>query len=72
MSHHLQTRPTPLLGPLRALAEGVATCPHCRPDAELGVLSQRVSGGWAAQLSFVQRESRSSPVRWNRAPESFA
>ncbi|MER6573828.1 DUF6233 domain-containing protein [Streptomyces sp. NPDC001093] len=57
---------------LRALAEGVAACPHCRPDAELGVLSQRVSGGWAAQLSFVQRESRSSPVRWNRAPESFA
>ena len=23
---------------LRALAEGVAACPHCRPDTELGVL----------------------------------
>jgi hypothetical protein len=23
---------------LRALAEGVAACPHCRPDAELGYL----------------------------------
>jgi hypothetical protein len=23
---------------LRALTEGVAACPHCRPDSELGVL----------------------------------
>ncbi|CAL9677787.1 hypothetical protein SUDANB105_08098 (plasmid) [Streptomyces sp. enrichment culture] len=23
---------------LRALTEGVAACPHCRPDTELGVL----------------------------------
>lgn len=23
---------------LRALAEGVAACPHCRPDSELGYL----------------------------------
>lgn len=23
---------------LRALAEGVAACPHCRPDTQLGVL----------------------------------
>ncbi|MFD7201278.1 DUF6233 domain-containing protein [Streptomyces sp. NPDC059893] len=23
---------------LRALTEGVAACPHCRPDTELGAL----------------------------------
>ncbi|WP_229821394.1 MULTISPECIES: DUF6233 domain-containing protein [Streptomyces] len=23
---------------MRALAEGVQACPHCRPDTELGVL----------------------------------
>ncbi|MGW6398482.1 hypothetical protein [Streptomyces sp. NPDC055134] len=29
---------------MRGLAEGVAACPHCRPDTEFGVLGQGRSG----------------------------
>ncbi|WP_328755584.1 MULTISPECIES: DUF6233 domain-containing protein [unclassified Streptomyces] len=29
---------------LRGLAKGVAACPRCRPDTELGVLGQGRSG----------------------------
>ncbi|MER6031923.1 DUF6233 domain-containing protein [Streptomyces sp. NPDC001851] len=35
MSGRGRPRPT---DSLRALSEGVAACPHCRPDTEWGVL----------------------------------
>ncbi|WP_326773199.1 hypothetical protein [Streptomyces sp. NBC_01445] len=52
---------------MRALAEGVAVCPRCRPDTELGVLDQGRSGGSRGLRSYGRAMRRVPSSRCRRA-----